>query len=474
MLKRNIFFLFFLCLLSLMFADEERAKEGESHAFSDEETAKTNLDVEIDDIQKKIDVLHYGLENDVINLVNELKSNKDESLNNEMKELFLNTKSSNVRVAVLEFFSSIKAPLINEKVLEMLENVDDYKIAEAKACFAYVAENDVKDAISYLRSIIENKKNNLLEGVAIALSSIGGDEEELLLIELYNDIDEEDEKKREIIKEAIIKALEKVSSTQSLDFLLDIIENEGESATLRAFAVSSLSNIGTDEVLKKLISIYSSSSEPILRTSCVKAIAKFEGESAKKLILEALKDNYYKVRLEAISAIGEAYDEEICNSLLFRAKSDPELTVKLASIEVLSKIHNNMADEWMLKAFNDEKTSNSLRMKIASCLLENNFEFIIDDVEKKAIQSCKDEKEKFFRYEVGKVISKIKNERTINIAECYIRCKDVFTKSLGLDMFALNRYSSLSSFIEEIAGDEKMGALQKRAKDLLKKANEKI
>ena len=91
----------------------------------------------------------------------------------------------------------------------------------------------------------------------------------------------------------------------------------------------------------------------------------------------------------------------------------------------------------------------------------------MNDVEKIAIESTKDERNKSLRMELGRILSRIQNDRTSTIADAYLRHKDAFVKSLGLDMFATNKYASVRPLIEEIANDEKMGALQRRAKSLL-------
>ena len=100
------------------------------------------------------------------------------------------------------------------------------------------------------------------------------------------------------------------------------------------------------------------------------------------------------------------------------------------------------------------------------------MEFIIKDVEKIAIEAASSSKYKKFAYELGKVIAKIKTDSTAKIAENYIKNKDVLLKTIGLDMFSLNRYSSIIPLVEELKNDPKAGALQKRAVSLLKEGRE--
>jgi hypothetical protein len=79
----------------------------------------------------------------------------------------------------------------------------------------------------------------------------------------------------------------------------------------------------------------------------------------------------------------------------------------------------------------------------------------------------KDDKKTWLRYELGKLIAATESQSTFTIAQSYLSQKDATTKSLGLDMFAKNKYSGLKSAVEAIAADEKQGALQRRAKKIL-------
>ena len=462
MMRYKVFL--FIILVSMVFL----------HSQEDDSADSSSLDVpppiekpnSSEDWQSEKDIINYGLEHEIISLIKELKEKEQDDLNEELIKLFNETRLSPIRVAILDFFGSIKAPVLNEEVLKRLETIEDYKTSESKSLLYYVAQNKMESAKPFLHSIIERKTEEYLVEALDALGKIGDEDDGAFLIDYYENIDVDDEKKEDIIKEAILKALDGISPPESLDFFLNIIEDAGEGIMIRSFAILALSNIKNDDVLQKLISIYSSSSEPHIRLYSIKALSKFEGEETKKVIAEALRDSYYKVRLEAINSIAEG-DEKTVEYLLYRAKKDPELSIKLVAIEKLTSLHSAKANEELVKMFNSDNVGTSIRVKIADGLLKNEFDIIFADVERVSIESTKSEKDKIFRQELGKVIAKIKNERTSNIAQSYLMASDVLTKTLGLDMFSTNRYSSLLPIIKEMSQDKKMGALQKRALFLL-------
>ncbi len=435
-----------------------------SKASDTEPSNKPDENVKSVDEERR-ETINYGLESDILQLIQELNKNEDSSVNDALATIFSTTAQSAVRIAILELFASQKVSSISADVVKMFENMDAYSKQEINALISFAGELKLNDTLPFLNSIISEKQSDYLENAIIALGKIGSEDELLHLIEAYQNIDEEDEKKEVIIKEAILKSLQEKAPSETFDFLCEVAEEEAENIVVRSLAVSALSSIKTDDTFQKLLQYYASS-EPLLRVASIKGIAEYDNESANKIMLEALKDSYYKVRLEAIKTI--ALNETSINYLLYRAKKDPEQSIRLSAIERLSLAGNTKANEYLLSAFKNEKTANSIRTKIAETLLKNNFELIIADVEKIAIELIKDDKNKPLRMELGRILAKIKDDRTAKIAEAYLMHKDTFVKSMGLDMFATNKYASIIHLVEEIANNEKMGTLQRRAKGLLK------
>ncbi len=481
-MKKILFALTFCAILAVLFAQEDANQATIEHKNSSSNPTSKNEDslststqtkeepsnmpkekIQSEDEERR-DTINYGLESDILSLIKELRKNEDTSMNDALTSVFSTTAQSNVRIAILELFADQKVSSINADVIKMLENMDDYTKAEVNALIFFAGELKLSDACPFLDVIIKEKQSDYLENAIVALGKVGSQDDILNLVDTYQNIDEEDDKKEAIIKEAILKSLQENPPNEALDFLCEVAEDEGENVVVRSLAVSAIASIKNDDVFQKLLQYYSSS-QPLLRIASIKGIASHDGEEAKKIMLQACKDSYYKVRAEAIKSI--PLDEASVEYLLYRAKKDPEQSIRLSAIERLSEAGNSKANEYLVDAFKNEKTPNSIRVKIAETLLKNNPELIIGDVEKVAIEVTKDEKNKPLRMELGRVLSKIKDDRTATIAASYINHKDTFVKSLGLDMFATNRYASVLPLIEEIANNEKMGALQRRAKSLL-------
>lgn len=440
------------------------------YAQNVDDVSQENVEKEVvlDDVQEKKAIILYGLESELINLIKELKEKEDDRFNNELVDSFSKAKSIALKTTIIDFFASRKLNSLDNFVLEILENLDDYKTSEINASLYYAGENALKDSIPHIISIIENDRFEFAEGAIKALGKIGGDSEALALVDFYQNTVAmvDDDKKEVILKEAIMQSLENIAFGECLNFLIEVVEDENENVMVRALAISALSKIETEEVFKKLLGLYYSQ-EALIRASSVKAISKFNSDEARKLLVQACKDSQYKVRKEAIDAINFTSDD-VYECLLYRAKMDPEMSIRMLSIEKLVSLNATIADDWLLKTFNDDSANVQLRVKIAKELLKDRLDFIIKDVEKVAIKAVSSNTEKKLAYELGRVIAKVKTDSTAKIAESYIKSKDVLIKTLGLDMFSLNKYPSIIPLVEEIKNDSKAGALQKRAISLLK------
>ena len=457
-MSKKIFVLFFALCFVFSYAQNVSSDEIENAEKEDV----------LDEMQEKKAIILYGLDSELINLIKELKEKEDDRFNDELVLVFQKTKSTALKIAIIDFFASRKLNSLDSFVLEMLGNLDDYKVGEINASLYYAGENALKDAIPNILSIIENERFEFAEGAVKALGKIGGESEALALIDFYqnNVATVNDDKKEVILKETVMQALENISFDECLNFLMEVVEDENENVIVRSLAISALSKIQSEEVFKNLVSLYYSQ-EPLIRAASVKAISKFDRAEAREVLLQACRDSQYKVRKEAIDAINFT-SNDACEHLLYRAKMDPEMSIRTLSVEKLVALNCSASDEWMLKTFNDDNANVSLRVKIAKELLEHRLEFIIKDVERVAIKAVSSNREKKLASELGRVIAKIKTDSTSKIAEHYIKSKDVLIKTLGLDMFSLNRYSSVIPLVDEIKNDPKAGALQKRAISLLK------
>lgn len=434
-----------------------------------EELSETETKKENSEFEEKRDVILYGTGEDTLNLIKTLQEDKDERFDSDLQKIFAETKIPELRNALFEYFAKSKNDCLKTDALMLLQNRYDYPKKTVDAAIRYIRTLEIYDGIHYLREILKDGDEDFTDISISAIGTLGKDEDAVFLTELFESEASENEKKSLIKKQNIMFALEELHSSATWDFLKTTAENTDENSYIRASAASALGKIGDEKAVPVLSSLFEDK-DPVLRAAAIKGLAGFKTPEAQSVLLQAFKDGYYKVRLQAVQSAKDEKNMQAVKHILYRAKKDTENAVRTAAIEALSEFNDAEATEWATETFNTEKTEMTIRLKIAEYFLKNNFNTLYTHIEKETLSALAHKQKNKFAAELGKVISKIENEATAPIAEAFMNHKEAAFKSIGLDMFKRNKYASLVPLVSAIAADKKNGALSRRAKDLLSQA----
>ncbi len=466
----------FLCItlfqLQVFSADKDNTKEKTDTKIEKTDTKAEKEEEETSQYEERKNIILYGLGDDILELITKLKNDEDDRFDQDLQKVFAETKIPAIRQNLFQYFAEKQNPCLKNDALIILENRYDYPKDTVSAAILYSRDLKLKEAKKLLRSIVEEEDSDYMTMAISALGKIGDSEDAIFLSEIFENNYFDDEKQSLILQQNIASALEELHDKAVWDFLIEIAEDTDENATIRARMASALGKIGDEKAIPVLCKLFEDK-DPLLRTAAIKGLAAFKTEKASSVLLQGFKDTYYKVRLQAIKSAREEKRTEAVPYILYRAKKDPVAKVQYDAIEALSEFNDADANEWMIKAFEKAKTKQSIKMKIAYYMLKNNFETIYPSVKKKSLEAISDKKKKKVAIEIGKILSKIKNPGTAELAEAYMNHEDVFVKSIGLDMFKKNEYSELIPLVQKIAENKKNGALSRRAKHLLEKAGDK-
>ena len=421
---------------------------------------------ELDEIEKARQALQYGLESEILEVINKVDKRDFETLQGDFNRLFMETKSPAVREGLFGLYQKYNNTQLTDAAVAVLEAYEAQQRTLVKAALSYLAT--VKPELSSglneaLQKILtQNAAEYGVETVSV-LGEIGGNEEASFLVEYFDNLTIDDAKQELILKQTIMAALEKLHSEDTRTFLLNRAQDENENIYVRSSAVAGLAQMGKPDIVPLLAEFFEQP-EPQLREAAIRGAASFE---TRKLILQGFKDSYYKVRLEALKTVQKTKMQEAASYVLYRAKYDPTDAVRFAAIETLAVLNTAEGNTWLAETFRDSKKSEKLRVTILSAALKHNSTALAADLDTVVLATVADKKQKKLRYEFGKEIAKIENTATAEICKAFLQSDDVLTKSIGLDMFKTNAPSDARTLVEAIARDEKQGALQRRAQRLL-------
>ena len=364
---------------------------------------KTETTVEIEEQEsekeKELNKIKYGLDDEISSMLDEFIKDETYLYLDEIYDLFLRSKTTGLREKIITYFTKAKDPRLTDYALEILEDPFDTKKSTVSLLFTYVSELKITEAAVFAKNLLENDNMEYFDSALSALAEIGSVEDAEFLAE-YIDRDDLSVGQRQ----SVMKALGRLKAVETWDSLVEIIQNEDENSFVRMYAAEAIGAMEKAESVPVLIDLFESN-DPNFRTSVVKALSNYSNdEEAIGIIIESIRDSHYKVRLESISAIKKMELKEAEDYVVYRAKNDPESSVK-AVIDL-------------------------------------------------AKETLSDTKKKQLRYTLGKLFAKQENSAYADICLEYLKSDDVSTVGTGLDIYAKNHFPSVTPEVQKIANTE--------------------
>jgi HEAT repeat protein len=155
--------------------------------------------------------------------------------------------------------------------------------------------------------------------------------------------------------------------------LIAILTDDLEEDILRRYACDSLGKIGDEKALPHIRSVLSSD-DPYLRAYAVSAISNFEGQEVEEILMQALRDSFWRVRVSALESLAETDHTEAIPAMKFKAKHDPEKNVRLEAVESLADMDKGEAWDFLEESLKDQSTPFELRIASAEQLIKKHLD----------------------------------------------------------------------------------------------------
>ncbi len=462
-----------LCFCVSLFVYSQEAIQTQSEQTNEivaEETASTmsstqeedtNTSSEIKSLkEERLETLMFGLDGEVINLINTLIGEEDNSYTKELSELFETARNAALKDKIIAYFSHFGDPSLKEYALYLLEDPFDEKNSTVNAVIQYVGDLEIAEASSLLVDLIDYEEEAYFSAAITALGKIGGTEDALFLVEyLENDLPIAQ-------RQNVVRALASLEEVQTYDALVDMVENEDENSYVRMYAAEAIGKINPTESLDILTDLYNST-DPNLREYAIKGVSANSSPEAEKLIAIALRDDHYKVRLQAIDSIKEKNITSAAPALLYRTKNDSESAIKIKGYDVMAYLNYSDGIDYMIDLLEDERVEDTVKAHVSSSLLKYNISKGVDAVIILALKTVNDDKKKNLRYALGKEFAKHENAKFESVCSAYLASKDVATQGTGLDIYRRNPYLSLRGQVQSLTDGAVANSIKAKAKSIL-------
>ena len=415
-----------------------------------------------------VNVIKYGTASEITEIVDNILKDEDPRYTDAFYDLFHSTKNIDIRCKILDFFAKEKDPCLEDYCVEVLNDPYDLPLKIVDSVFRYVSAVECKLVAPAVVEILEIGKEEYFNGAITSLGKIGGASEALYLAK-YLERDDLTLPQRQ----SLMRTLGQMCAIETWDNLVEIIQDEEENSFIRMYAAESIGKMKKEESIPILVKFFEEG-DPNMRQYCIKGLSNFpNNDEAKEVILQGIRDDHYKVRIESIKTVAELNITEAVPFLTYRATKDAENAVKKECFPVLAKLDTPDSIDFLIKQITDSKVPDSAKIMAASALMEKGTKGEEEIIEL-AKETLKDTKRFSLRKELGKLFTKYARPAYSEICASYLQSKDSFTVSQGIDIYKNGRYETARVSIEKIARDKSSGNNGKRARKILGISDEEI
>ncbi|MDR0759854.1 MAG: HEAT repeat domain-containing protein [Treponema sp.] len=421
--------------------------------------------------EQRLDTIRLGTENEIAALVQTLKSENADYLDEALIELVKNTMNRNILSGVFSFFGERERAGLEDRAFRALKEWDMEAADTVLTAIDYLGKLKVEAAIDPLKALLDSEERRFMAAAFRSLGRIGGGVSAITpteaegiaeyLIDYYTNRNPGDENRRDIIV-----ALGETGSPAGIAFLSEIAENTDERAPLRMAALEALSKIkdpaGLDAVLAGV-----ASQDPNVRAAAVGALGPFESPEVTAAILEAFRDSFYRTRIGAARAAGTRKLEAAVPYLTYRAERDDVPQVKDEAVKALGAIGTREAETVLASFFEERKNSDRLRILAAEMLMKDHAETYAEKLVAE-MDDAKGRNQTALYNGFLRAIGSAKAPSLEAVTRRFFASGGAIEKSYALDMMANNEFRGL---IEEVRAltDPKNGNLSHKAQVTLEK-----
>jgi len=400
------------------------------------------------------DVIQYGTEMEIANLIQVLRNENADYLDNELIALTQTSNNQRILTGVFGFFGDREKDGLEKRAIKAVSEREDETNETILSAIDYLGRIKSKDAVPVLMELLDTEERRFLNAGfrAIGRASSGdkklADETSEFLVDFYNDRDPGNDN-----RSALITAVGDTGSSEGVSFLVDIATNTDERIPLRISAISAISRIGDEKGLDAILTCVNTN-DPNVRSSAVAALGPFSGAAVDSAILDGFRDSYYRTRIAAAQASRDRKLAAAVPFLRFRAERDDVPNVKDESIRALGAIANEEAIEILNTLFTERKNPDRVRILSVDMLMKNNggknFNKLVIELDEAKAKNQTALYNGFLRV-VGE--AKVEGDKTDieNIAQRFMKSGTAIEKLYGLDMAQNNKLSNLKDEIIALA-----------------------
>ncbi len=413
--------------------------------------------------EDRIETIKYGIDSEIINLISDLKEEKNTDFNPELLKLLETSSNNKLKETIISFFADEKDDSAVKYAFDEIKNNYSLSNEAISKYIDYISDYQTPEITKYLLTLINHDDNTVSYAAIDALGKSGDSSCGKELLDMLNDPETDDNKKIHIIG-----ALGKLKYSDAVDSISKFLEKDyTDNRSLKWKACAALGEIGDEKslpVIKKLFS----DKDPYLRRYAVEALGNFPKNKIEDTVIQGLRDSSWRVRVSAASSLGKLKSKKAVPMLIYKANKDPDVkNVRNAAIKALAEIGTKEADDFLHELVLDDKTNPVNRSTAVSALVKHDLDGSLDTFDKLFDK----EWDKSSSYILDYTCKLLSQQKDSKLKKFYERMM-TYNKTANIKIYALrgiklNKMTSLKDKVSKLAEDDPDKRIKRLAEDVL-------
>jgi HEAT repeat protein len=411
-------------------------------------------------------VLLYGIDSEVLDVVQKLKATGESSFAAELAQILAEKRGAGVRRTILELFADTKGKEGEQAASAILRAWQDEPPEVVVAAVQYLSAIAAEGRAPLLAPLAESP---LAAVSSSAIRALGGTRDPAAADLLLKLLDRPD--MAEADRTGIILALGEAGDRRAVAALLSIAKNRDEDKVRRMYAADSLGKLGDPSALPVLRDMFGEK-DALVRAYAASGLAHFDVEEAFPQLLAGLKDENWKVRAECARAfarpLSEARSAEALPVLSYKAELDPTPQVRLEAIRALGAIGGEKSNALLIGLYRSRTSTLAAREESLAILVRTALPAGLEAVRAVVAEEWKAVDQKVVQM-TARVLSTAASPQARDLLVKFLDSPNPVVRIYGVRGIASARLADLRERIRGLAEKDPHPAVQREAAKALEK-----
>ncbi|MBN1411509.1 MAG: HEAT repeat domain-containing protein [Spirochaetales bacterium] len=411
-------------------------------------------------IEEWKETLLYGISDQVLDVIKQIKDADETRLNPELEKVLAETVSDKVKTEILAYFTDLEYTPAADTALTFIKNFDEIDPDMVTGSIRYLAAIKNPDLKGLLASLIDYDDDKIRLQAITAAGVLEDSGIEDFLLEKLSDDEFPDKFKAEIIL-----SLGKLGTGKSVEKLIEVLENTDNDHTQRINACMSLGELGDARavpVLKAQLSV----NDALLKAYAISALGNFNLSETITYLIEGLKDNNWKVRLQSARGLARKGNVKALDILIYKSKKDPENVIKLEALKSIGEIQDKKGFDYLREVYASNDQPIDSREMSLYYLLKYDLAASLSVIDRVVTKEWNNKRMPALEM-TAKNLSKHESQLLQGIYKRFLDCGNYLIRIYGIRGIGKNKMTGFKEELKKLADEDPVGAVKKEAANVL-------